>query len=82
MVLTRPPAGSFVPFTIAAACSTHKAMEKNFAHTLNPGFVAVSEELKFHWPEFLPVERIRAGMTEIALGVIVFGALVVFCCFE
>ena len=57
-------------------------MEEIFARTFDPELVAVSEELKFHWPELLPVERIRAGITEIAFGVIVFGALVVFCWFK
>ena len=54
-------------------------MEKNSANTLNRDFVDISEEMKFDWPEFLPVERIKAGITEIALGLIVFATLVVFC---
>jgi hypothetical protein len=54
-------------------------MEKNSANTLNRDFVDISEEVKFDWPEFLPVERIKAGITEIALGLIVFAALVMFC---
>jgi hypothetical protein len=28
------------------------------------------------------VERIKAGITEIAVGLIVFAALVAFCCFH
>ena len=71
--------GSFVPFTIVVACSTHQAMEKNSADRLDREFVDICEEMKFDWPEFLPVERIKAGITEIALGLIVFAALVVFC---
>src|ERR1700746_3905281 len=63
--------GSFVPFTIVVACSTHQAMEKNSADTLDREFVDICEEMKFDWPEFLP-ERIKAGITEIALGLIVF----------
>jgi hypothetical protein len=54
-------------------------MEKNSAHTFDRELVEISEEMKFDWPEFLPVERIKAGITEIALGLIVFAALVVFC---
>jgi hypothetical protein len=57
-------------------------MEKDFAHTLDRELVEVSEQMKFDWPEFLPVERIKGGITEIALGLIVFAALVVFCCFD
>jgi hypothetical protein len=53
-------------------------MEKNCALTLDRELVDVSEEMKFDWPEFLPVERIKAGITEIALALIVFAALVVF----
>ena len=54
-------------------------MEKNSADTLDREFVDICEEMKFDWPEFLPVERIKAGITEIALGLIVFATLVVFC---
>ena len=54
-------------------------MEKNSAHTWDREFVKISKEMKFDWPEFLPVERIKAGITEIALGLMVFAALVVFC---
>jgi hypothetical protein len=52
-------------------------MEKSSAHTVDREFVDISEEMKFDWPDFLPVERIKAGITEIALGLIVFAALVV-----
>ena len=54
-------------------------MEKNSAHTFDRELVGISAEMKFDWPEFLPVERIKAGITEIALGLIVFAVLVVFC---
>ena len=48
-------------------------------YDLDRALVEPVEEMKFDWPEFLPVERIKAGITEIALGLIVFAALVVFC---
>ena len=54
-------------------------MENNCAQTWDREFVKISEEMKFDWPEFLPVERIKAGITEITLGLMVFAALVVFC---
>jgi len=57
-------------------------MGKNSAHSLDRELVEVSEELKFDWPRLLPVERIKAGITEIAVGLIVFAALVAFCCFH
>jgi hypothetical protein len=56
-------------------------MEKNSAQALDEELVEVSEKIKFDWPEFLPVERIKAGIMESALGLIVFAALVAFCCF-
>ena len=71
--------GSFVPFTIVAGCSTDKAMEENSAHALDGELFEVSE-IRFDWPQFLPVERIKAGLTEIALGFTMFAALVAFCC--
>ena len=74
--------GSFVPFTIVPGCSTDKSMGKNSAHALDRGLVELSEEIQFDWPEFLPVERIKAGITEIAVGLIVFAALIAFCCFH
>ena len=54
-------------------------MEKSCVHTLDRESVEVSEEMKFDWPELRPVERIKAGITEIALGLMMFAALVVFC---
>jgi len=70
--------GSSVPFAIVAGCSTDKAMEENSAQA--PELLEVSE-IRFDWPQFLPVERIKAGLREIALGLTMFGALVAFCCF-
>ena len=57
-------------------------MGKNSAHSLDRELIEVSEELKFDWPRFLPVERIKAGLREIALGLTMFTALVAFCCFH
>ena len=47
------------------------------SHDLDVVLFQIAEGMKFDWPEFLPVERIKAGITEIALGLIVFAALVV-----
>jgi hypothetical protein len=57
-------------------------MEKNSAHALHVELVEISEKTDFDWPEFLPVERIKAGITEIFLGLIAFAAMVAFCCFQ
>jgi hypothetical protein len=54
-------------------------MQKNSAHALDGTFVEPSEKLP-GWPQFLPMERIKAGITEIALGLHVFAALVAFYC--
>src|SRR5215472_4769867 len=70
--------GSFVPFTIVARCSKVKAMEENSAQALDGELLEVSE-IRFDWPQFLPGERIKAGLTEIALGLTMFVALVAFC---
>jgi hypothetical protein len=45
---------------------------------LDRALVEAAEEMKFDWPEFLPVERIKAGISEIALGCILFAALLTF----
>ena len=56
-------------------------MEQNSAQALDREFVEVSE-IRFDWPQFLPVERIKAGLMETALGLTMFAALVAFCCFS
>jgi hypothetical protein len=56
-------------------------MQENSAHVLDGGLVEASE-ISFDSRQFLPVERIKAGITRIALGLIMFAALVVFCCFQ
>jgi hypothetical protein len=38
----------------------------------------VAEEMKFDWPESLPVERIKTGISAIALAFILFVALLAF----
>ena len=38
--------------------------------------VEMAEETRFDWPEFLPVERIEAGLTEVALGVLLLAGLI------
>ena len=57
-------------------------MEKNSAHAPDVELVEVSEKMEFDWPESPPVERIKAGITEIFLGLITFAAIVAFCCFH
>ena len=38
----------------------------------------IAEGMKFDWPESLPVERIKTGISEMALACILFLALLTF----
>jgi hypothetical protein len=58
-----------------------KAMEENSAHALDRTLIEASEKTR-DWTQFLPIERIKMGLTEIALGLLVFVTLVAFCCFH
>jgi hypothetical protein len=40
---------------------------------------AASEKVNFDWPHSLPIERIKAGLTEIAVAILLFAGLVAFC---
>ena len=39
---------------------------------------ALLEKMSFNWPEFLPVERIEAGIAQTALGLLLLAGLVAF----
>ena len=54
-------------------------MEENSAHALDGNSVEGSEKT-YGWPHVLPIERVKTGIAEIALGLLVFAALEVFCC--
>jgi len=56
-------------------------MEENSAQALDGKLVEVSE-IRSDWPQFLPMERIKAGLTDVALGLTMFAALVAICCFH
>ena len=43
---------------------------------LDRALVEAAEEIEFEWPEFLPMERIKAGIAEIALVILAIGILV------
>jgi hypothetical protein len=51
-------------------------------HDLDRALAEVFEEVQFNWPDFLSVERIKAGIAEIALGLFLFAGLVAFCGFR
>ena len=38
-----------------------------------------SEKVNFDWPHSLPIERIKAGLTEIAVAILLFAGLVAIC---
>jgi hypothetical protein len=44
---------------------------------LDDAFEAMTQEIKFDWPEFSPVDRIKAGLIQSALGLLLFLALMV-----
>ena len=48
------------------------------SHDLDVALFQIAEGMKFDWPESLPAERIKAGLSEIALGIILFLALLAF----
>jgi hypothetical protein len=50
-------------------------------YDLDRALVEAAEEMEIDWPESIPVERIKAGITEIALGFLLFAGLVAFCAF-
>ena len=43
---------------------------------LDRAFAEAAAEIEFDWPEFLPVNRIKSGITEIALGFLLFAGLI------
>ena len=45
---------------------------------LDRALVKAAEEMSFDWPDFLPVERIRPGIAQMALGLLLFAGLVAF----
>jgi len=55
-------------------------MEKNSALAPDGELVELPEKIEFDSPNFLPMERIKAGITEIFLGLVAFAAIVAFCC--
>ena len=56
-------------------------MEENSAYALDRTLIEASEKTR-DWTQFLPIERIKMGLTEIALGLLAFVTLVAFCCFH
>ena len=49
---------------------------------LDRALVEAAQEIEFDWSEFLPAERIKAGIMEIALGFLLFAGLVASCGFH
>jgi hypothetical protein len=44
--------------------------------TLQRALVEMAEETRFDWPEFLPVERVKAGLAEAAVGLLLLAGLI------
>jgi hypothetical protein len=49
---------------------------------LDRALVEMVEEIEIDWPEFLPMERIRPGITEVAFGLLLVIGLVALCAFH
>jgi hypothetical protein len=45
---------------------------------LDRALVEAAEEMSFNWPEFLPVERIGAGVAQMAVALLLFAGLLAF----
>ena len=71
------------PLYVKPFIATEARKEKDLAtpYDLDRAFPEAVEEMRFDWPEFAPGERIKAGIIEIAFGLLLFAALVAFCCF-
>jgi len=55
-----------------------KPADSETSHDLDLALFQIAEGMKFDWPESLPVERIKTGISEMALGCILFLALLTF----
>jgi hypothetical protein len=55
--------------------------DSHATHDLDRALVEAAEEIEIDWPESLPVERIKAGVTEIALGFLLLAGLLAMCAF-
>ena len=46
---------------------------------LDRALVEAAEEMSINWPEFLPVERIGAGVAQMVLALLLFAGFLAFC---
>jgi hypothetical protein len=63
--------------------STASLQEKDSPtpYDLDRALAEAAGEMRFDWRKLLPSERIKARIMEIALGLLLFAALIAFCCF-
>jgi hypothetical protein len=71
----RPSAAYAEPFAASASLQEKDSLTP---YDLDRALVEAVQEMKFDWPEFLPVDRIKAGIMEITFGLLLFAALVAF----
>jgi len=55
-----------------------KPADSQTSPDLDLALFQIAEGMKFDWPESLPAERIKAGISEMALACILFLALLTF----
>jgi hypothetical protein len=67
---TRPPITTTAP----------RRKDSGALYDLDRALLEAAEELDFDWPEFLPVERVIWGITEIAVGCALAAGAAVFWC--
>ena len=65
------PRESAVPNTAA-----QEALKPTDVIGLDDAFEAMTEDMKFDWPEFSPADRIKAGLIQSTLGLLLFVVLI------
>lgn len=68
-----PPGGTNTNLEKSAAGAESQSPEVT---DLDEAFEAIAEKINFHWPEYSPRHRIKAGLTKSALGLLLFVGLI------
>jgi len=61
----------------ASNAKSHNEDEFPALSDFDRALIEAAKEMSFNWPEILPVEGIKTGITQIALGSLLFAGLVV-----
>ena len=78
--LTRLLRGNAAPQHLTESTISSPAAREDATPTeagdLDEAFESITEEIKFDWPEFSRADRIRAGLIESTLGLLLFLGLI------